>query len=114
VSGEFFVTGGDATKGFEASEEIFDAVTLVVEMLVKWRFFRSAVAYGYDGGATELVHISADGIAVVALVHNRVGMGFEVGTQEWFTLIVVGNVGAGEQEAQRIAQRVTGHMDLCR
>jgi len=86
----------------------------VVEMLVKERFFRSAVAHGYDGGATELVHISADGIAVVALVHDRAGVGFEVGAQQWFALIVVGNVGAGEEETQRIAQRVTGQMDLCR
>jgi hypothetical protein len=36
-------------------------------MLVKGRFLGSARMQGYDGGAAELVHISADGITVVAL-----------------------------------------------
>ena len=114
MGGKFFVVGGDAAEGFEASEEIFDVVAFAIEVLVKGRFFGSAIAYGYDGGAAELVHISTDGIAVVALVHDRVGLGFEVGAQERFTLIVVGDIGAGEQEAQRIAQGVTGQMDFRR
>jgi len=76
--------------------------------------FCSAVAHGYDGDAAELVHISADGIAVVALVHDRIGLRFEVGAQERFALIVVGDIGTGEQQAQRIAECVTGQMDLCR
>lgn len=59
MSGEFLIASGDTAEGFETSEEVFDAVALVVEILVKGRFFRSAVAHGYDGGAAELVHIRA-------------------------------------------------------
>jgi len=51
-------------------------------------------------------------IAVVVLVRDRIGLRFEVGAQEWFALIIVGDIGAGEQEAQRIAECVTGQIDL--
>jgi len=34
---------------------------------------------GYNGDAAELVHISEDGVAVVAIVHDRAGIGLEAG-----------------------------------
>jgi hypothetical protein len=34
---------------------------------------------GYNGDAAELVHISEDGVAVVAIVHYRAGIGLEAG-----------------------------------
>lgn len=71
---EFFVAGGDTPVGFESGEEVFDAVSLAIEMLVKSGFLRSARMQGYDGVAAELVHLSADGIAVVALVHDGEGV----------------------------------------
>ena len=64
---EFFVAGGDAAEGFELGEEVFDAVTFAIEMLVKGGLLRSVGVYGYDGDAAELVHISTDGVAIVAL-----------------------------------------------
>ena len=76
VTCNFFVASGDAPEVFKFGEEIFDAVTLTIEMLVKGRFLGSARMQGYDGGAAELVHISADGITVVALVHDGTAAGF--------------------------------------
>ena len=108
MSGEFFIAGGDAAGGFQTGEEVFYSVAFAIGVLVKGRFYRSAVAYGYDGAATEWVHISTDGVAVVVLVHNRVTLMVEAGGRDRFTLIVVGDVGAGERKAQRIAHCVTG------
>ena len=67
---------------------------------------------GYDGDAAELVHISADGVAVVAFVHDDVGTRAQVGTQEGLGLVEVGNVGAGENEAEGITQGVAGEMNF--
>lgn len=55
---------------------------LAIEMLVKERLLSSAGVHGYDGDAAMLVHISTDGVAVVALVHNEPGIGPQVGAQE--------------------------------
>ena len=96
---EFFVASGDATKGFEPSEEIFDAVAFTIEMLVKRRFPGSAGVHGYDGDAAELVHISAVGVAVVALVHDGESAGPQMCSQEGFALVEVGDVGTREEES---------------
>ena len=48
-------------------------MAFTVEVLVKRGFLVSTGIHGYDGDATELVHISADGVAVVALVHDGEG-----------------------------------------
>jgi hypothetical protein len=74
-----FRNGGDAAVVFESGEEVFDAVALVIEVLVKGGLWGSAWMQGYDGDAAELVHISADGVAVVALVHDRMGTDLKVG-----------------------------------
>ena len=76
---EFFVTGGDAAVVLESGEEVFVSMTLAIEVLVKGGLLGSAWMQGYDGDAAELVHISADGVAVVALIHDRMGTGLEVG-----------------------------------
>ena len=109
---KFFIARSDAAKGLESSEEVFDAVAFTIEMLVKVGFFGSAGVYGYDGDAAELVHISADGVAVVALVHYDKSVRFEVCLQQRFALIKVGNVGASEDETERITQSIAGQMDL--
>src|SRR5882762_9213215 len=101
---KFLITGGNATEDLEASEEIFDAMTVAVEMLVKGGFLRSAGVYGYDGDAAELVHISTDGVAVVALVHEGEGLRTKVGLEQRLALVEVGDVGAGKDEAHRVAQ----------
>ncbi len=75
---EFFVAGGDAAVGFEAGEEIFDAVAITIEVLVKVGFGGTITPRGYDGDAAELVHISADGVAVISLVHDGERGGFQV------------------------------------
>lgn len=111
---EFFVAGGDTAEGLEAGEEVFDAVALAIEMLVKGRFFRPAGVYGYDGDAALLVHISTDGVAVVALVHDDLGAGPQVCAQERQALVEVRDIGPGKDEAQGITQRIAGEMDLRR
>lgn len=111
---KFFIARSDAAEGLESSEEVFDAVAFTIEMLVKVGFFGSAGVYGYDGDATELVHISADGVAVVALVHYDKSVRFEVCLQQRFALIKVGNVGASEDETERITQRIAGEVNFGR
>jgi len=111
---EFFIAGGDAAEGLELGEKIFDAVPLAIEMLVKGWFYRSAGVDGYDGDAAELVHISADGVAVVALVHDGESVWPEMGLEEWLALVEVRDVRAGEDETQRIAQGIAGEVDFGR
>lgn len=81
-------------------------------MLVKRGFLISTGIYGYDGDAAELVHISADGVAVVALVHDGEGLRLEMSFEQGFALIEVGDVGPGENKAQRVTERVAGEMNL--
>ena len=69
---------------------------------------------GYDGDAAELVHISADGVAVVSLVHDGEGGGVQVDFEQGLGLIEVGHVCAGEHEAQRVTEGVARHVDLGR
>jgi len=114
VEGKFFVSGGDAAEGLKPSKKVFDAVAFVIEMLVKGRFFGSTGISGYDGGAAELVHISTDGIAVVALIHDGPALRLEVCMQEGFALVIIGNVGCRQQEALGIAEGVTGQMNFSR
>ena len=83
-------------------------------MLVKGRFYRSAGVHGYDGDAAELVHISTDGVAVVALVHDGESVWPEMGLEEWFALIEIRDVRAGEDETQRVAQGIASEVDLGR
>lgn len=109
---EFFVAGGDASEGLELGEGVFDAVAFAVDVLVKGGRDGSSWVQGYDGDAAELVHISADGVAVVALVHDGKGAGAQMALEQGFGLNEVGDVRAGEHEAQRITERVTGQMDL--
>jgi hypothetical protein len=79
---EFFVAGGEAAEGFESGEEVLDAGALAVKMLVKGRLECSIGVHGYDGDAALLVHISTEGVAVVALVHEDAGTGSQMGGQE--------------------------------
>lgn len=114
VEMEFIVAGGDAAEGFESGEEVFDTVTFVIQMLVKGRFLAPVGMYGYDGGAALLVHISTEGIAVVAFVHDDRGAGPHMGAHQRFGLVDVGDVGASQDKSQRITQGVAGHVDLGR
>jgi len=109
---EFFISGGDATVGFEAGEEILNPVAFAIEMLVKGGFLNSARMQGYDGDATELIHTSANGVAVVALVHDGVGGRLQMSAQERLGLVEVGDIGAGENKAERIAECVARQVDL--
>lgn len=67
---KFFESSGDTPKVFKFGEEVFDTVAFPIEMLVNGRLDGSIGVHGYDGGATNLIHTLADGVAVVALVHQ--------------------------------------------
>ena len=93
---QFFAAGGDATEAFEFGEGVFDAVAFAIDVLVKGRRDGSSRVQGYDGDAAELVHISADGVAVVALVHDGVGAGAQMRLGQRLGLVESGDVRAGE------------------
>lgn len=109
---EFFVAGGDAAVRLEAAEEILDAVTFVIEMLVKVGFGGTIGLRGYDGDSAELIHKSADRVAVIPFVHDGEGVWLKVRFEQGFGLIKVGDVGPGDDEPQRVAERVAGQMNL--
>jgi len=67
-------------------------------MLIEVRLVHSIDQLGYDSDASELVHISADRVAVVSFVHDRNGIGLEVGFEQAFGLIKVRDVGSGQDE----------------
>ena len=75
---------------------------------------RPAGVHGYDGDAAELVHISADGVAVIALIHQDVGARPQPRAQQGFVLVEVRDVRPGEDKAQGIAEGVAGQMNLGR
>jgi hypothetical protein len=112
VEVEFIVAGGGATEGFEPGEEIFDPVAFVIHMLVKGRFLAAVGMYGYDGGAALLVHISTEGIAVVAFVHDDSGARPHVVTHQRPGSMDVGDIGSGEDKSQGIIESIAGHVDL--
>lgn len=67
---------------------------------------------GDDGDTAELIHTGPNGVAVVTLVHDGVGGGLQMRPQERLGLVEVGNIGAGENETEGIAERIAGQMDL--
>lgn len=84
---EFLVASGDAAKEFEASKEVFDPVAFAIEMLVK-RGLDCAICLRSDHrNTTELMHVGADGVAVVSLGHDRKGGGLEIFRDQRFGLI---------------------------
>lgn len=87
-------------------------MALGIEVLVESGFLCSAGVHGYDGDAALLVHISTDGVAVVALVHEGERAGPQVLAQQGLGLIVIGDIGAGEDEAEWITQSIAGEVDL--
>ena len=89
---------------FKPREEIFDTVAFTIEVLVKGGFFSSTWVQGYDGDAAELVHISADGVAVVALVHDDAGPTLKISGEQWLALTEVGHVGPCNNKTEGIAQ----------
>lgn len=109
---EFFETSGDTAVGFQPREEIFDAMAFVIEVHVKGGFAGTIGFRGYDGDAAESAHISADGVAVVSLVHDGAGARAQVGLEQRLGLIEVGHVGAGENKPEGITERVTGQMNF--
>ena len=109
---EFVVAGSDAAEGFEAGKEVLNTVAFAIEMLVKSGFGSTIGFWGYDGEAAELVHKSADGVAVVSFIHEGMGSWLEVLAQERFGLIEIGDVGGGEDDAEWVAEGVAGDMDL--
>ena len=50
-----------------------------IEVFVNGGLLGSSWMQGYNGDAAELVHISEDGVAVVAIVHDRAEIGLEAG-----------------------------------
>lgn len=96
----------------EFCEEVLDAVTITVDVLVKLGFLGPVGVHSYDGVAASLFHTCPDGIAVIALVHDRRSPWPQIRFQEGFTLIAVGYIGTREDKAQRVAQGVTGKVGL--
>jgi len=86
-------------------------VAFAIQVLVKGGFYGSAGVHG-DDAAAELVHISADSVAVGAFVHDDARIGSQIGGQQRLGLIEVGDVRPGQQEAQRVTERIAGQVDL--
>jgi len=51
-------------------KEVFDAVALVIEVFAKDVLDRTIGLREYDGAAAEFVHMSADSVADMVLVHD--------------------------------------------
>ena len=63
-----------------------------------------AVGRGMTAAQPSVVHISADGVAVVALVQDREGGGLRVAAQKRSGLIEVGHICPDQDEAQWVSK----------
>ncbi len=74
-------------------------MAIAIETLVNLRGLRPASVYGYDGEDAFVLHISTDGVAVLALVDENLGIGPQVCVQEWQALVDVRDNGPDQDEA---------------
>ena len=110
VSGEFVVSGCDASEVFDLVEEAFDQVTVFVDRGIE------AAPFGGDGPAWDnrLCAAGCDGIhgplPIVSLVCQNVACLEPV--EQPLDLGYVIAFAAGQDEADRVAQGIGGGMDL--
>ena len=97
---ELFIARGDAAKGFDACEEVFDSVSFLVNVFVKRRFLRPSRVHSYDGDPAELVHISAVGVAVIAHVHESEATWFKMSAEQGWGLMIIGHLCPSKNEAE--------------
>jgi hypothetical protein len=111
IFGGFVVAGGDRPELFEFAEEILDQVALFVEFAIEFTR-RQAVWSGRDDGGfasrRQRVEDSAIGIEG-AICDQQVGGHMR---QQRISPGQVVRLSRGQQQAQRIAERVNQRMDL--
>ena len=101
----------DASPILDAGEEIFDLVTLAVELLVV-DVLDLAVTQGRDAGlCTAFGKSSAESIAVIALVAQQHPGAWQTGEQQRCALVVA-HLAFGEQQDDRPAQAVADGVEL--
>lgn len=108
---QLIVSRGETAELFESIEESFDEIFRLVTMPVDFAL-REPIASRRDDGLSAR---GFDGfnqyIAVVSLVsHNCFGRD---GCHEGGPLRDISELSAGEDQSDRIAQRIDRHMDLC-
>jgi hypothetical protein len=111
IFGGFVVARGDGTELFEFAEEILDQMALFVEFAIEFTR-RQAVWSGRDDGGfasrRQRVEDSAIGIEG-AICDQQVGGHMR---QQRISPGQVVRLSRGQQQAQRIAERVNQRMDL--
>jgi len=108
--GGFVVTRGDATEVFDLVDKAFDEMALLVEVGIVRDGLGAGTVRGDHGVDVVRAQVRSEGIGVEGLVGNQ-----DFGGQaadECFGLGDVVRLAGGETNAQRIAERIDGDVQL--
>ncbi len=108
--GGFVVTRGDATEVFDLVDKAFDQMALLVEVGIVRDGLGARAVRGDHGADVVLAQVCSEGIGVEGLVGDQ-----DLGGQaadERFGLGDVVRLAGGETNAQRIAERIDGDVQL--
>lgn len=112
TAGEFVVARGDATKLLEPIEEAFNQMARFVAMPVDWALIDSVAARRDIGNGVGSFDGFDQHIAVVAFVGGN-GSGWNASDQRG-ALGYIGDLSAGQDQTQRIAQSIDASMNFRR
>jgi len=110
--GEFVVTRGDASEMLETCEEALDQIASTVEMPIEFaRCQAIGSGWNHSFGASGF-DLGYEMVGVVALVGHH-GLPRQI-LDQCRGMVDIGDLSGREDDAQRIAQRVDGDMQLGR
>ena len=109
-SGELVVSRGDASEVLDAVEKAFDQIAALVEMLVEIPRIEPVGARRYNRFAALSLNQFDEGIRVVSLVGHDVQS--RLIRDQRSGMLDVGHLASRENDAQRIAQGVDGHVQF--
>jgi len=108
--GQFVVARRKATKLFESVEESLNEVSRLVAMPVDRALYRSVAAGRNDGLSAGRLDSFDQVVTVVALVSDdRLGL---KGVNQRPALRDIGDLSSGQDQAQRVAERINTRMNL--
>lgn len=108
--GEFVVARSDASELLDATEETLDQIAIFVEMPIE-RTRAEPIGTWRDHGLTALRgNLCDEDIRVVPLVGDDEACGLILDQRGG--LVDIGDLSARENDPQRIAQGIDGHMQL--